>query len=366
MSVLKKSELEASSLSDLHALASELGLESYRRLRKEQLIKALLGESGDSNSAVEDADAAEELGEEAADLQPDEDEEEEEKPKRSRGGRGRGRGGRGRGRARAEEVEDVEEEDDFGDEDEEEGEDDFRGGTLDVLPNGSGFLRADPFAHGKEDVYVSPAQIRRCELRAGDSIEGPVRPPRRSERYPSLVRVESVNGGPAEPPVERPSFQSLTAVWPTEELTKPSTGDPISKGARVAISGPGASKLLRELADALRSESLTIVLAGALPEEVTEWRRAFENVPLAGGSFDRAGDEQAQAAEVAVELAKRVTENGKHAVVVVDSLDALPAASARRVFGAGRNTEEAGTLTVIAAADAPELQRLATARIETS
>ncbi|MBA3301300.1 MAG: Rho termination factor N-terminal domain-containing protein [Thermoleophilaceae bacterium] len=358
MSVLKKSELEASSLSDLHALASELGLEGYRRMRKEDLIRALLGDSAgddDGDSAADDPDAAEELGEEAADLQPE--------PSRGRG-RGRGRGGRGRGRSQSKPEPEPDEED-FEDE-EEEGEDDFRGGTLDVLPNGSGFLRADPFAHGKEDVYVSPAQIKRCELRAGDSIEGPVRPPRRSERYPSLVRVESVNGGPAEPPPERPRFAELPASWATEKLTPPASAKDavFGRGSRVAVGGPpgaGATTLLRELAAGL--ENVTVVLVGARPEEVTEWSE-MANVTVTGGSFDRPADEQAQSAEMAIERGKRAVERGEHAVVIIDALDALPPAAARRVFGAARNAEGAGTLTVIAATGSGgELLRLATTRV---
>jgi transcription termination factor Rho len=173
------------------------------------------------------------------------------------------------------------------------------------------------------------------------------------------VRVEQVNGAEAEPPAERPRFEELTAVW-----AEPAAGGGLPQGGRVAVTGADRSARLRKLAEGLPRESLTIILAGALPEDVTEWRRSFEGVPLAGGAFDRPLDEQAQAAEVAVELAKRVAERGEHAVVVVDSLDALPGAAARRVFGAGRKTEEAGTLTVIAAVESPELARLATAFVE--
>src|SRR6185312_14840287 len=101
------------------------------------------------------------------------------------------------------------------------GEEDIRSGVLDILPNGSGFMRTDPFSHSRDDVYVSPAQIRRCELRAGDEISGPVRPPRRSERYPSLVRIDSVNGQAPEPPAGRPRFEQLTAVFATDKLPGP-------------------------------------------------------------------------------------------------------------------------------------------------
>ena len=110
------------------------------------------------------------------------------------------RGGRGRGR---EERDDRDDEPDV--------EDEPRTGVLDILPNGSGFMRVELFRHSSEDVYVSPAQIRRCELRAGDELNGPVRPPRRSERHPSLVRVDKVNDGEPEPPAERPALRGPDA-----------------------------------------------------------------------------------------------------------------------------------------------------------
>jgi transcription termination factor Rho len=245
-------------------------------------------------------------------------------------------------------------------------EEDSRSGVLDILPGGSGFMRADAFVHAREDVYVSPAQIRRCELRAGDEISGPVRPPRRSERYPSLVRVETVNGQPADAATDRPSFDDLTPTFATEAL-ETVHGLAFGKGSRVAIGGPpgaGATRLLREVTGALEGDlDVMVVLSGVRPEEVTEWKR-IENLSVAGGGFDRPADELGQIAEMAVERAKRIAERGGDAVVIVDGLDALAPAAARRIFGAARNTEEAGTLTVVAATGgAGELQRLATTRV---
>jgi transcription termination factor Rho len=244
--------------------------------------------------------------------------------------------------------------------------------VLDVLPNGSGFMRPDPFVHSREDVYVSPAQIRRCELRPGDQIAGPVRRPRRSERYPSLVHVETVNGESAEPPAERRRFEDLTPVFAGERLSAPDglDGVPFGKGSRVAVGGPpgsGITTLLRRIALTLAAEhpdvELTVLLAGVRPEEVTEWRRD-EAVTVVGGGFDRPVDEQGQAAEIAVERAKRAAEAGRHAAIVLDSLDALPPSVARRVFGAARALEEGGSITVVASTGlAGEPQRLATTRI---
>jgi transcription termination factor Rho len=228
-------------------------------------------------------------------------------------------------------------------------------GVLDVLPNGSGFVRVDPAGQSRGDVYVSPAQIRRCELRAGDEVSGPARGARRNERHPSLVRVETVNGAAAEPVEERPWFGDLTPIFPSQKLNAPKAlkDVPFGRGSRVAIAGPpgaGASTLLRELAAELSGDSelaVQVVLAGVRPEEVTEWRRS-EGLNVAGGSFDLSPDAQAQAAELAVERAKRRAERGGHAAVLIDSLEALPSSARRRIFGAGRATEEGGTVTVIA------------------
>ncbi|HEX4689811.1 MAG TPA: Rho termination factor N-terminal domain-containing protein [Solirubrobacteraceae bacterium] len=361
MSVLDRKELEQSPLADLHAIASELGVEGFRRMRKDDLIKAILKDQGDDEDSTSDRDP-EELPDRdrAAEAEAVLDHDEDARPD-----------------AQAEEDEDEED-----DEDEEEDkepdeepaaeseEEDVRTGVLDILPNGSGFMRPDPFAHSRDDVYVSPAQIRRCELRAGDEISGPVRPPRRSERYPSLVRIDTVNGQPPEPPPERLRFEDLTAVFATEKLPTPDGLDsaPFGKGSRVAIAGPpgsGATTTLRQIVTALADSSLepVVVLAGVRPEELTEWRRET-GITVAGGAFDGSTDEQAQVAEMAVERAKRAVEQGRDAVVVVDSLDSLPAGVARRVFGAARKAEEGGSLTVIAATgESTEPLRVATTRI---
>jgi transcription termination factor Rho len=229
----------------------------------------------------------------------------------------------------------------------------------------------DATGQSSDDVYVSPAQIRRCELRAGDELSGPARRPRRNERHSSLVRVETVNGSPAEPPEERPEFGDLTPVFPTHKLsvTGALKAVPFGRGSRVAIAAPpgvDATVILRELATQLSGDEelgVQVVLAGALPEDVTEWRRN-EALQVSGGSFDSSPDAQAQAAELAVERAKRRVERGGHAVVLVDSLEGLPSSARRRVFGAGRATEEGGTLTVVATVgNDHEALRWATTRV---
>ena len=300
MSVLDRSELEQSHLADLHAIASELGIEDYRRLSRDALIDAIL--AGDGGDAGGDDDA----GDDGDDDKP------AEKP-RGRGRRLRRRRGQDDEKdekpATDEKDEPLAESDgddgaevviDEGDDSEstadepkperdEKEPEDVRTGVLDILPGGSGFMREDAFVHAREDVYVSPAQIRRCELRAGDELSGPVRPPRRSERYPSLVRVETVNGQPADAIAERANFDELTPTFATEAL-ETVHGLPFGKGSRLAIGGPpgaGATRLLREVTDALEGDlDVLVVLAGVRPEEVTEWKRA-EKLTVAGGGFDR-------------------------------------------------------------------------------
>jgi transcription termination factor Rho len=345
MTVLQRKELESSPLADLHAIASELGLEGFRSKRKTDLIGAILdaqgGEEVPARAPAEDEAEPDEVPSEESLEGPSADEE-EHPPER--------------------ELDVVEEEPEV---EEETSDEEILTGALDILANGSGFLRLDPAGQSRGDVYVSPAQIRRCELRSGDEVSGPVRPPRRNERHPSLIRVETVNGGEAEPPEQRPWFDDLTPVVPSEPLGELS-GVQFARGSRVAVVGPagaGATTLLREAVKAL-GEDLTveIALAGVRPEEIAGWREL--GPPVVGGSFDRSPEPQAQAAELAVERAKRQVERGGHAVLVIDSLLALPPGTRRRVFGAGRATEEGGTLTVLAAGgDDQELLRWATARV---
>lgn len=339
MSVLQRKDLEDSPLADLHAIASEIGIEGYRAMRQGDLVKAILKSQGGDGGGEERDEVPSDEGEapdaeEAPEPEDEEPEQADEKPEPE---------------PAAPEGDPV-------------------AGVLDVLPNGSGFLRTDE----GDDVYISPAQIRRCELRAGDEVAGPARPARRNERHPSLVRVETVNGRDAEPPEERPLFGDLTPVNATERLAAPAGLDsvPFGKGSRVAIGGgpgAGATRLLRELvavvADKHPDVSVSVVLVGARPEELTDWTRDG-GVAVTGGSFDRSVEAQAQAAELAVERAKRVAERGGHALVVIDSLESLPGGVARRVFGAARNIEDGGSLTVVAATGmAWEPQRQASTRV---
>jgi transcription termination factor Rho len=362
VAVLKRTELERSPLADLHAIASEVGIEGFRRLRRDELVGAILehagdeqaADGGDGAAAGEDAGRRTRTGGDGRGRKP-----EAEPPKAEE--RPAPRGGRRAGEQRDEREREREEEP--------EGEP--RTGILDVLPNGSGFLRGATLVADRDDPHVSPAQIRRCELRAGDEVSGPVRPPRRSERHPSLVRVETVNGEPAEPPAERSGFEEATPGYPTEPLAVPDDlgAPPIGRGSRVALVGPPAgegSAFLRRLVLAIHesdpSLEVTVALAGARPEDVPEWRRG--GLAVVGGAADAPVDDQAQAAELALARAKRVVERGGHAVLAVDWLTALAPDAAQRIFAAARRLEDLGSLTVIATVGHDEgLARLATTRL---
>ena len=289
-SVLDRSALEQSPLADLHLLANELGVDGFRRLRKPDLVDAILvrqgGEAAAEEPVVDEPEAVEAV--EASDA-PEGDG--DDQPKRSRRGR---RGGRGRRRdeddgapvEREEQQQPVaaaassSSSDDHGrDRDREEK---SVTGSVELLANGSGFLRlaAEPT---DDDVYISAAQVKRCELVAGDKISGPVRPARRSERFPSLIRVETINGRPAEEVAEGTRFEDLAVAWPDERIALGSEDltvrsiewlTPFGKGSRVVITGAsrsGKSEALRRLAGALASVSgleVSAVLTGVRPEEI--------------------------------------------------------------------------------------------------
>jgi transcription termination factor Rho len=362
MSALDRSELEASPLADLHAIASQIGLEGFRRLRKADLIDAILGEAPaerPEESEEEDAEprrrprrrrprraSGDEPAAEATDADDDDDDEEEE----PRGGRGRSRDRGSRG-ARAENG----------------GEQRVAEGVVEVLGNGSAFLRVDPPEASDEDVYISAAQVRRCELVSGDRVSGPVRTPRRSERYPSLVRIEEINGQPADSVSDGARYEDLPVTWPSERLALGSGNPtleaiewlaPLGLGSRAVIVGPraaGKTDTLRALAAALRDREgieVGVVLVGARPEELAEWGES-EPAPAAALSFAASSDAQGQALERAVESAQRLAARGADAVVLVDSLDGVSAHAARKALAAARNLREGGSLTVIATASEP-------------
>ena len=366
MSVFSRDALEGSPLADLHAIAAELGIEGFRRMRKADLVKAIIiDQGGDPGPDPEPEPVDDDAGDEAA-----------EKPARSRsrrsgssssrsggreGGSSRGgsssrsEGGRsgGRGGSRSERGSD-------GSETEVEG-------TIEVLGNGSAFVRVKPPGQSDDDVYVSAAQVRRCELKSGDKVAGPARPARRSERYPSLVRVVTINGSSADEVSVGTPFDKLEAGFPTQKIgfsSRSSTmksiasSAPFGRGSRVSVVGPfasGRSTTLRMLAAelaAIEDVELSVVLAGARPEERAEWVAAGI-APAAVETLTASADSQAKAIDRAIESARKVTTKGGHSAVVIDSIDDLDAHAARKVLGAARNVPGAGSLTVIAASREP-------------
>lgn len=361
MSVLTRSALEASPLADLHTIASELGIDGYRRLRKAELVDAVLARQGGDSADEPDQDGAER------------DDDGEARPRRRRGG-GRGRtreaddeaprpAARRSSRSRSRDRGEVEEERD-GDQPERVVE-----GVVELLGNGSGFLRVGG-ADGEpsdEDVYISAAQVRRCELVSGDRVSGPVRAPRRSERYASLVRVDAINDVPADEAASGTRYDDLPSAFPSERFALGSDDPtlkaiewltPLGRGSRATITGSaraGKSEALRRLGAALAGlEGLEVstVLLGVRPEEVAEWRSVSEE-PAAALTLATGPDSQGQALERAVDVGKRVAARGGHAVLLVDGLDGISAATARRALAAARNIVDGGSLTVIATASQP-------------
>jgi transcription termination factor Rho len=368
--VLDRSALEESPLADLHLIANELGVDGFRRLRKADLIDRILAGQPAGDDVATEAEEATAEAIAAADAA------EEEGTTSARSRRGR-RGGRGRSRARDEEG--AADEEGTTDEDADEprrrgrdagkerdaGKDKVVEGVIELLANGSGFVRLAPPEPTDDDVYVSAAQVKRCELVSGDRVTGPVRAPRRSERFPSLVRVDTINGRPADEVAEGTRFEDLPVAFPSQRLELGSEDvtvkaiewlTPIGKGSRVILAGgsrAGKTEALRRLAAALAGQDkleLTLVLAGVRPEEIGEW----ENVELAAAvSFAASPDAQAQAIEQAVEQGRRVAARGGDAVVLIDTLDYVAAGAARRALAAARDLVDGGSLTIIATAAAP-------------
>ena len=368
--VLDRGDLEASSLADLHAIADQLGLDGFRRLRKAELIDRIVGEESDGAGRVDREPADREPSERDA---ADDDEGVSDRAPRTRrrGGRSR-RGGssarasvddqdakpaaRERGRGAAEDAERAADD----------GESVVEG-VVEVLGNGSAFLRIDPPEPSDGDVYVSAAQVRRCELVSGDRVAGPVRTPRRSERYPSLVRVEQINGASADTVSAGARYEDLPVDYPTERFALESKDatlgaiewlTPFGRGSRVLIVGAaraGKTETLRRLMAAVSAAGgleVSLVLAGARPEEIAE-RQEGAIAPVAALNFAASADSQGQAVERAVDAAKRVATRGGDALVLIDGLDGLHPHAARKALAAARNLRDAGSLTVIGTATRP-------------
>jgi transcription termination factor Rho len=352
-------ELQQLHLADLHALASEHGVEGYRLLRRRELISAL---------QETDTDELELPG--AAEI---------EEAREQRAPRRRRRAPREREPRRPREREAG---DDEGGEVVVEGEilsDDSVAeeqgeevtGVLELTRQRYGFLRLAGLEPGAGDVYISAAQVRACELRPGDRVTGPAREPRRGERHRALIHVDAVNG--AEPAVEegRPEFDALAPVVPERRIPLDAAADdvivravdllaPLAYGQRILVSSAprsGRTTLLRGLARAAAAAEARVVvlLIDERPEEATAWREAVPVAEFAIATADFAPVEQVRIAELALERSRRLAEAGEDAVLICDSLSRLAVAAGdvaevKRLFGSGRNLSGGGSLTVVATA----------------
>ena len=267
----------------------------------------------------------------------------------------------------------------------------YGGGVLEILPDGFGFLRSEEnnYLAGAEDIYVSPSQIKRFGLRKGDTIEGLIRPPKDNERFFAMLQVQKVNGIDSDKIYNRPLFENLTPLHPNEryvlELDKNALTQrvidliaPIGKGQRALIVAPpksGKTMILQAIAHSLaenyKDTVLMVLLIDERPEEVTEMSRSVKGEVVAS-TFDEPADRHVQVAEMVIEKAKRLAEQGKDVVILLDSITRLARAyntvapssgrvlsggveatslqKPKRFLGAARNIEEGGSLTIIATA----------------
>lgn len=265
-------------------------------------------------------------------------------------------------------------------------------GILEVMADGFGFLRTDNFLPGTNDIYISPSQIRRFSLKTGDAVKGNIRPAREGEKFGALLFVQSVNGDKPEDAAKRPNFEELTPIYPEEKLRlETERGElsgriidliaPIGKGQRGMIVAPpkvGKTILLTKLANAITKNHkevyLIVLLIDERPEEVTDIQRSIEgeNVDIVYSTFDEEPEHHKRVTEMVLERAKRLVEQGKDLVILLDSITRLaraynltippsgrtlsggldPAAlhMPKRFFGAARNIEGGGSLTILATA----------------
>lgn len=264
----------------------------------------------------------------------------------------------------------------------------FSSGVLEILPDGFGFLRSPNYNYlpCPDDIYVSPSQIRKFDLRTGDLVNGQVRPPKEGERYFALLKVEAVNGEHPEDSKLKVNFDNLTPIYPKERFVL-ETGPkdismrimdlltPMGKGQRGLIVAPpysGKTVLLQKIANAITTNNpdaiLIVLLIDERPEEVTDMQRSV-NGEVVSSTFDEPADRHIQVAEIVLEKAKRQVEHGKHVVILLDSitrlarayntvephsgrvlsggLDANALHKPKRFFGSARGIEEGGSLTII-------------------
>jgi transcription termination factor Rho len=268
----------------------------------------------------------------------------------------------------------------------------FSEGVLEILPDGFGFLRSSDYSYlpGPDDIYVSPSQIRRFNLRTGDLVSGQIRPPKESERYFALLKVEAINHESPEENINRPLFDNLIPYYPTEKVNLEYDPNdystrvmdlitPIGMGQRgmvVAAPRTGKTMLLQSIAKAIKKNHrdihLMILLIDERPEEVTDWKRQVPGAVIISSTFDEPPQRHCQVAEIVIDRAKRLVECKRNVVILLDSITRLARAynavipasgkvlsggldsnalqKPKRFFGTARNIEDGGSLTILATA----------------
>lgn len=348
------SELEKKTLAELKVTASEMGISPISGLKKSELIEKIEAKQ----LSMEQTERPKET---ASDFSPAKNDEKAENPQENT-------------------------------EREKQTYEEMGEGILEVLPDGYGFLRAENCLPGINDVYVSPAQIRRFNLKTGDRVKGNIRPPREGEKVGGLIYVQTVNGDAPFLAIRRPNFEDLTPIYPDEKLKLETEKSelsgriidliaPIGKGQRGMIVAPpkvGKTILLTKMANAItrnhKEVHLIVLLIDERPEEVTDIQRSIEgeNVQIVYSTFDEEPEHHKKVTEMVLERAKRMVEQGKDLVILLDSITRLaraynltippsgrtlsggldPAAlyMPKKFFGAARNIENGGSLTILATA----------------
>lgn len=334
MEMVDKDVLESKLLPELQEIGQALEIEGVKKLRKKELINAILEEAGAAGAEKPDL----------REVPPPKEEEEEEG---------------------------------------------IGSGILDILSDGYGFLRTRGYLASEKDIYVSMSQIRRFRLKRGDEVRGQIRPPKDSEKYNALLRIEQVNGDEPETAQQRRQFEMLTPLYPMDRLRLETKGGsitsriidliaPVGKGQRGLIVSPpkaGKTTVLKQIANSITSnnpeEYLMVLLVDERPEEVTDMERSVTGEVISS-TFDQPSDNHIAVSELVLERAKRLVEHKRDVVVLLDSVTRLaraynlstPASGRilsggvdstalfppKRFFGAARNIEFGGSLTIIATA----------------
>jgi transcription termination factor Rho len=371
-----RARLQELGLDALREMATSVDVE-HDGLQKSKLIAAIVGAEKFDESMLPEPAEEEPAKEAKPAAQDSQDGESRQNQGEQRDGQGRNRRRRGRSRSNQEPIDESELE--------------VREGILDILPEGYGFLRCTGYLPGDKDAYVAANVIRKNRLRKGDIVSGPVRPARAQEKFPALVRPIKVNGMEPDEAQARPKFSALTPLFPDVRLRLEVDGQPnqmlpriidlvapIGKGQRGLIVSPpkaGKTTVLKEIANSIAVNNpechLMVVLVDERPEEVTDMQRSVKGEVIFS-TFDRPAEEHTQVSELAIERAKRLVEMGTDVVILLDSITRLarahnlatPASGRilsggvdstalyppKRFFGAARNIEEGGSLTIMGTA----------------